>query len=107
MIDEEKLQEFECASSSDNETHYLIDPILLSCGHSVCKSCFSNEMINSIKCKKCGIKTEQNFSKIQGSKALQQSLKLFLENIFEKIEKKTILKLNEFKSTIFFEIIKI
>ena len=102
MIDEEKFQEFECASSYDKETHYLIDPILLAnCGHSVCKSCFSNEMINSIKCKKCGIKTEKDFSTIQAAKALQQSLNVFLENIFEKIEKKTILKLNDFKSTIF------
>ena len=99
MITEETLQDFVC-SFSDSETHYLIDPILLTnCGHSICKNCLPNETINSIKCKKCGTKTEQDFSKIQVSKALQEALKFFLENIFEIIERKTISKLNEFKST--------
>ena len=100
MTTEETLKEFRCAASIDR--HFLIDPIsLFNCGHSVCKNCFEKNKINSIKCKVCGIVTEQEFSKIQVSKGLKQALKLSLGSIFEYIEKETVSKLNELKSNFY------
>ena len=93
----EQLEELKCGFS--NEKHFLIDPIILSnCGHSICKSCLSNESIFSVTCKICGLITEQDFSKIQVSKTLKQALKLCLGTIFDQIEGETSEKLNEFKS---------
>jgi hypothetical protein len=98
MDSTEILDEFRCALSDDN--HFLINPIPLSkCGHSVCKNCLPNDTkVQSIKCKICGIITEDVFSEISVSKGLKQALKLCLGNIFELIESETSSKLNELKS---------
>ena len=99
MSFQDDLEELQCAYSDFK--HFLIDPITLSnCGHSVCKNCLPNDKTCSIKCKICNIVTEQDFSKIQTSKALKQALKLCLSNIFEVIENETTLKLDELKSII-------
>jgi hypothetical protein len=98
MDSTEILNEFRCALSDDN--HFLINPITLSkCGHSVCKDCLPNDSnVQSIKCKKCGVITEDVFSKISVPKGFKEALKLCLGNIFELIEKQTSSKLNELKS---------
>jgi hypothetical protein len=98
MDSTETLDEFRCALSDDK--HFLIDPIPLSkCGHSVCKSCLPNDTkVQSIKCNKCGVITEEIFSEITVSKGFKQALKFCLGNIFELIEKQTSSKLNELKS---------
>ena len=98
MDSTEILDEFRCALSDDN--HFLINPITLSkCGHSVCKDCLPNDSkVQSIKCKKCGVITEDVFSKISVPKGFKEALKLCLGNIFELIEKQTSSKLNELKS---------
>jgi hypothetical protein len=95
MNSTEILDEFRCALSEDN--HFLINPITLSkCGHSVCKDCLPN--VQSIECKKCGMITEDVFSKISVSKGFKQAIKLCLGNIFELIESELKSKLNELKS---------
>jgi hypothetical protein len=98
MDSTETLDEFRCALSNDN--HFLINPITLSkCGHSVCKNCLpNNTKVQSIKCKTCGMITEDIFSEFSVSKGLKQALKLCLGNIFELIESETKSKLNELKS---------
>jgi hypothetical protein len=98
MESAEILEEFRCALSDDN--HFLINPITLSkCGHSFCKNCLPNDTkVQSIKCLKCGVITEDVFSEISVSKALKQALKFCLGNIYELIEKQTSSKLNALKS---------
>ena len=50
---------FHCASSNDQ--HYIIEPIPLSCGHSICEKCVPINSNNyQIKCKQCG-----QFNKIE------------------------------------------
>ncbi len=98
MESAEILEEFRCALSGGS--HFLINPIPLSkCGHSVCKDCLPNDTkVQSIKCLKCGVITEDDFSEIQVPKVFKQALKFCLGNIFELIEKQTSSKLNELKS---------
>ena len=98
MNSAEILDEFRCALSDDN--HFLINSIQLSkCGHSVCKDCLPNDTkVQSIKCKTCGMITEDLFSEILVSDGFKESLKFCLGNIFELIEKQTRSKLNELKS---------
>ena len=98
MDSTETLDEFRCALSDDN--HFLINPIPLSkCGHSVCKHCLPNDTkVQSIKCKKCGVITGDDFNEILVSKGFKQALKFCLGNIFEFIETKMSSKLNELKS---------
>ena len=96
MIPEEPLKELKCAFSIDK--HFLVDPIILSnCGHAICKSCLPDDKIDSIKCKICGVVTQQDFSQIPISKPLKQALQLCLGNIFELIERETTEKLNFLK----------
>jgi hypothetical protein len=98
MNSTELLDDFRCAQSDDN--HFLINPIKLSkCGHSVCKDCLPNDSkVQSIKCKTCGVITEDHFSEFPVSEGFKESLKVCLGNIFELIEKQTRSKLNELKS---------
>jgi hypothetical protein len=98
MNSTELLDDFRCAQSDDN--HSLINPIQLSkCGHFVCKDCLPNDSkVQSIKCKTCGVITEDHFSEFPVSEGFKESLKFYLGNIFELIEKQTRSKLNELKS---------
>ena len=50
MIDE-IIEELKCAFS--DEEHFLVKPIALVCGHSVCQKCIPDENIKEIKCKIC------------------------------------------------------
>jgi hypothetical protein len=98
MVSTEILNEFICALSDDK--HFLINPIPLSkCGHSFCKNCLPNDSyVRSIKCKKCGVITKDDFREIPVSQGFKQALKLCLGNLFELIESQTSSKLNELKS---------
>jgi glutathionylspermidine synthase len=96
MMSEETLEELKCALSG--EEHFVIEPITLTnCGHSICYKCIPKDNVNKIECKLCGLVTEQDFSKVQISKASQKLLKMCLEDIFKILEADTSLKLNEIK----------
>ena len=96
MISEETLEELKCASS--DEEHFTIDPITLSnCGHSICKNCIPKDDLKEIKCKLCGLNSEQDFNKFQVSKSAQKLLKIYLDNVFSILQSETNIKLNELK----------
>lgn len=98
MIKEETLKNLLCALSDSK--HFSIDPIILSkCGHSVCKSCLATEEnIQSIKCKLCGLITEEDFKEAKISESLKIILKSSLVGIFDILEKEANLKLETSKS---------
>ena len=85
-----------CALS--NEEHFLIKPVTLTCGHSVCQDCILEENTNEIKCKICFLVSEQqDFSKFPVSKLDQQALSLYMCDIFQVLEKETTDRLNKLK----------
>ena len=76
----------------------MIEPILLiNCGHTVCKKCVLKDDLKEIKCKICGLVSQQDFNETQASNATQQLLKVYFEDIFKILESETSLKLNELK----------
>jgi hypothetical protein len=97
MISDDSLQDFQCALADDK--HFIIEPIpLINCGHSFCKNCLPKEKVISIKCKVCGLITEQDLNNVAVSKGFKQALKLCLGNIFSVLEKETSHKLDKLKS---------
>jgi hypothetical protein len=93
MITNELIEELQCAFS--NEKHFLIEPIpLTKCGHAVCKKCLPTGLIT---CKKCNTFINEDLSDISVSKAIEQTIKAFKENIFQSLEIKTKSKLDELK----------
>ena len=92
MIRKETIKELECALSDDE--HFLLKPISLKCGHSICRSCIPDEHIVGIKCKIC------NLNQLQISNETQHAIQFTLGNIgniFQILERETSDRLNEFK----------
>jgi hypothetical protein len=96
MLSEETTEELQCGS--DNEKHFLIEPIpLTNCGHSICKKCIPKDSVKKIKCTICGLISSQDFAQFKVSKSTQKLLKMCLEDVFKILENETSLKLNEIK----------
>ena len=82
MISEVILEGLKCASS--DQKHFVIEPIsLINCGHSVCKKCISKNDLKEIKCKTCGLVSEQDLNKSQDSKGIHNLLKMCTQDRFK------------------------
>lgn len=100
MISQDILQTLQCGLSNDD--HILMQPVSLSCGHSVCKKCIPlnfnydgvetgcgtihNEQIN--KCKLCGKQNTINLNQMNESQPVKQLLKLYLNDLFQMLEER-------------------
>ena len=63
MTNKESSKELKCAISDDE--HCTIDPIQLeSCCHLICKKCIPKDNVKEVKCKICGLISEQDFEKV-------------------------------------------
>lgn len=75
------LNEFKCALAEDN--HFLVYPIILYCGHSICKTCLPNNS-SHVKCNMCGKLNES--SKIQESFLIKNLFSKYLNEMFETVK---------------------
>jgi hypothetical protein len=98
MMEDEKLNEFYCIFSE--QKHFLIDPVTISCGHSICKKCLPRENTTSIRCKICKRLVSYDANRIKVSRGFKEVLKCFKNEIFTVIEKEMCSKLNDLKSFI-------
>ena len=103
-MNDEILKEFKCAFS--DEEHFLVKPIALACGHSVCQKCIpwitladdnANEKRKEIKCKICGLVSNQDLKLSSVSKISQKALNLSIADIFQNLEKETTGLLNKLR----------
>ena len=81
MASNNKHSVFYCAIANDK--HFLEKPITLSCGHSICKECFTlpNQSQSSfIKCGICDEINQTDLSKVKESFVIK---KLFTSNLAE------------------------
>ena len=59
MTDEENLESLTCAAAFDE--HFIQQPLTISCGHSLCRSCLSSNINGENKLDiKCNICKETN-----------------------------------------------
>ena len=92
------IKELKCAISDDE--HFLIKPISLACGHSICQKCILDGHNEGIKCKICDLVSNQDLTQIQVSNEAQQAIQFNIGDIFQILEKETSDRLNELKSMI-------
>ena len=95
MFSEDTIKELKCAYS--DKEHFLISPISLLCGHSICKSCIPNAYTGEIRCKICDMVSKQDLNEFQVSSKAQKALQLNIGVIFQILTKETTDRLNEFK----------
>ena len=95
MINNENFKVLKCAIS--DQEHFVIDPIAINCGHTICKKCVPKDDLKKIKCKICGLVSKQDFNEPQASQGIQQLLKIYFKDIFKILESETSLKLSELK----------
>lgn len=86
MLSQEVLESLECSFMVNGFKHISKNPLILSCGHSVCKSCIPNDSIEEIKCSRCD---KINFNDLKVSnECLSQKvlLKVYINQLFAQIE---------------------
>jgi hypothetical protein len=84
---------FHCASSNDQ--HYIIEPIPLLCGHSICKKCIPINCNNyQIKCKLCGQFNKIEFDDLE---ITFLSKKANINQLFQEIEERMIKSVQDLK----------
>jgi hypothetical protein len=81
-------------SPSLSNNHIAIEPISLSCGHVICKECIPNED-GEFECKTCGQLNKHNLKIAKVNLPGKEYLKLSLGNLFEQLERKYELCLNQ------------
>lgn len=86
MISPEILDLIQCALSKDK--HIVMNPIAMSCGHSVCKNCVPSEVHQRIKCLNCSEVNENDLDKSKESLAAKRLFKLHINELFVLIEEK-------------------
>jgi hypothetical protein len=95
------IESLECSSNLSSSTfkHITKSPLVLSCGHSICRDCFNDE--NSIKCVLCN---ELNTNKLNLSKeclGLKTLFNLNLKDLFVYLKNNFMLMLDELKNNMF------
>jgi hypothetical protein len=86
MLSQDVLESIECSYRANNFKHISKNPLILSCGHSICKSCISIDTVEEIKCVHC---EKINFNDLKVSnECLSQKvlLKVYINQLFAQIE---------------------
>ena len=95
MINKKSLEVLKCATS--DQQHFVIEPITINFGHSICKKCIPKDDLTEIECKLCGLVYKQDLNEPQALQGIQKLLKIYFEDIFKILESETSLKLSELK----------
>jgi hypothetical protein len=102
MISSKILESLECAINSSLSTdlrHISINPIALSCGHTICKQCIPKNKQELIVCCHCNI-SQQVFNDQNESIPTKSLFNIFIDKMFEYIEDKFKKSLENLKGNI-------
>lgn len=86
MISSEIFDKLICANSNSDSDHYLIEPVALQCGHSICKICLlesDSHGRNIVKCKICSTSNTVNFQKIVEFQYIKQLIRTNFSALYE------------------------
>ena len=90
----ELLSDLKCGIKND---HVAKEPIILSCGHFICKNCVPDHA--KIICKICSFETIKSELKFDiESDHIKNRIKMSLSGLFDDLEKHATNKINKFKS---------
>ena len=84
-ISNDKLKEFECATSVDK--HFLERPVALSCGHNVCKNCIPKVNFTHIKCNICDKLTTKDIRNDEESVLSKKAFQLSIDELYSQLYK--------------------
>lgn len=88
-----------CAVSND---HIVNEPIHLSCGHTICKTCIPNDANTFLNCSICLALNMKDLKLERTSRFASQLVQLNLPILFKKLEKTAENMLQEVKSKFFY-----
>ena len=89
-----EFNDLQCGLTND---HIVREPISLSCGHSICIKCVSDQV--KIKCKICSIETDESELRVDSEPAPIKRIKLCsLSGLFDDLEKRATDGVNSIKS---------
>ena len=97
MIYNEKLRSILCSKSNDTH-HFVKEPIVLDCKHSICKKCLLRTNIFNLECNKCEKKIYRDMSNDSESIEVKELINKSLGSLFEELEKQTSQSLEKFNS---------
>ena len=94
-IKEDIKSQFKCGLSvSTDEDHFLIEPILLPCSHSVCLACLDDFIQNKFECYHCKSVVKKDEMK---NRIPNQAIKIFMNSYLNELNEELDSKI---KSTI-------
>ena len=90
----EVFSDLQCGLTND---HVVNQPINLSCGHCICKTCVPDQTI--IICKICSIETNRSELKVDiESVYIKNRIKNYIYGLFDDLEKRAIDEIKTIKS---------
>jgi hypothetical protein len=86
-IPENILKQIKCCLYDDG--HIVNDPVVLKCGANACKKCVSDSIDGKIKCYFCNGQHEKNdLMNAPNNKMVESVITLFLDDLFQDLNKK-------------------
>ena len=92
----ENLKSYQCAFN--DEKHFLVEPIELSCGHYICKKCGKSKPNGIITCFICDKKTRLDFQNLNEKNEMKYNIKSNIQMLFMALEKRYVKTIAELHS---------
>jgi hypothetical protein len=94
------IAKLECCLANDG--HIVHEPIVLKCGATACKICIQTDDYSGFKCFSCSNRHEKReIIDIPTSKTIENTVQLFLDDLFDDLDKKLEKTSIELKGNIF------
>ena len=91
------MSEFSYLQCGLTNDHIVEKPIILLCGHNICKKCVPDQA--KIKCKICSVEMNKSELRVDmESVPIKNSIKRCLSGLFDDLEKRATDEMDSFKS---------
>ena len=87
-----------CYCSLEDNTHFLNEPLLLTCGHNACKKCIDTK--HELKCNKCQTINTNN-GNLPRNSSFEDLIETYVGDLLIKVEERFKISFESFKSNFF------